>query len=56
MSAPDTNIARQKTRHKPARWGLWGGLFIAVLVIAVVAWMMSGDEVAAAIAALKLVV
>lgn len=56
MSAPDTNIARQKNRHKPALWGLWGGLFLAVLMIAIATWMASGDEVAAAIDALRLLV
>lgn len=56
MSAPDTNIARQKTRHRPALWGLWGGFLLAVLLTVILTWVMSGEEVAAAIEALKLVV
>ncbi|WP_299953054.1 hypothetical protein [uncultured Roseobacter sp.] len=56
MSAPDTNIERQKKRHKPAIWGLWGGLFLAVILIAIFVWLMSGDEVAAAVQALHLMV
>jgi hypothetical protein len=34
MSAPDTNIKKQKKRHKPAIWGLW--LSLAVVVIAAI--------------------
>jgi hypothetical protein len=32
MSAPDTNIKKQKKRHKPAIWGIW--ISVAVVVIA----------------------
>lgn len=35
MSAPDTNLERQKTRHKTMGTGLWIGAGIAVLVAAV---------------------
>lgn len=33
MSAPDTNIERQKNRHKTMVWGIWVGLAIAAVAI-----------------------
>lgn len=32
MSAPDTNIEKQKHRHRTMGWGLWIGAALAVLV------------------------
>ena len=32
MSAPDTNIERQKNRHKTMGWGIWLGLGFAAIV------------------------
>lgn len=42
MSAPDTNIEKQKQRHKPALFGItaaviWGGAMI-VLLVGYVVW------------------
>lgn len=34
MSAPDTNLERQKTRHKTMGTGLWIGAGVAILVAA----------------------
>ena len=32
MSAPDTNLERQKNRHKTMGWGVWVGVGFALLV------------------------
>ena len=32
MSAPDTNLERQKNRHKTMAWGIWVGLSFAAVV------------------------
>ncbi|WP_298969958.1 hypothetical protein [uncultured Roseobacter sp.] len=56
MSAPDTNIAKQKTRHRPALWGLWTGVLLAIVVGSILAWTLSADEAAASLAALELFV
>ncbi|HBM59266.1 MAG TPA: hypothetical protein DD444_08745 [Citreicella sp.] len=37
MSAPDTNLDRQKRRHKGPLWGIWGGL--AVVAVLFVIWL-----------------
>jgi hypothetical protein len=37
MSAPDTNIEKQKQRHKPVAWGLWAGIAITLAVVIVLA-------------------
>lgn len=37
MSAPDTNIEKQKREHRAPLWGMWAGLgLVAVLFLA---WM-----------------
>ncbi|MGC3936564.1 hypothetical protein ACOTTU_02040 [Roseobacter sp. EG26] len=38
MSAPDTNIGKQKRHHRPALWGLWAGLFLALGLGAAIYW------------------
>ncbi|WP_298842245.1 hypothetical protein [uncultured Roseobacter sp.] len=46
MSAPDTNIERQKTRHIPMLRGVWIGLLIAAGVAFVALSGDSGSETA----------
>lgn len=56
MSAPDTNLATQKRKHRPALRGLWLGLFLALIITAGVAYMMNASvEEAAAASALLLI-
>lgn len=56
MSAPDTNLATQKRKHRPALWGLWFGLFLALTITAGVALLMNtGVEEAAAASVLWLI-
>ncbi|MBW4707860.1 hypothetical protein KX928_08690 [Roseobacter sp. YSTF-M11] len=47
MSAPDTNIGKQKKRHRPALWGLWLGLALAVILVLAIVWFTGGEEAAA---------
>lgn len=46
MSAPDTNIDKQKKRHKPSLFGIGGAaVFGVVLLIAFITWTtMQGQE------------
>ena len=40
MSAPDTNLEKQRRRHRPALWGMWAGLvFASVLLLAFLLWV-----------------
>ncbi|WP_375228126.1 hypothetical protein [Roseobacter sp. S98] len=47
MSAPDTNIERQKTRHVTMLHGLWIGILIAAGVAFVALSGGASDEAAA---------
>jgi len=45
MSAPDTNIERQETNHKPALLGIRGALIFGVLMIVLmIGFTMSRGE------------
>ncbi|WP_417723901.1 hypothetical protein [Salipiger sp.] len=32
MSAPDTDIDKQKRRHRTPLWGMWGGLILVAIL------------------------
>ncbi|MFW8594778.1 hypothetical protein [Cribrihabitans neustonicus] len=38
MSAPDTNTERQKKRHRPALFGIWGVVIFALILL--VGWLI----------------
>lgn len=39
MSAPDTNVEKQKSRHRPALWGIGAAVALAILAaIGMAAW------------------
>ncbi|MDW3222332.1 MAG: hypothetical protein R8G34_05495 [Paracoccaceae bacterium] len=52
MSAPDTNLATQKRKHRPVLWGVWLGVFLALIASAVVAFLMNSGAEDVAIASL----
>jgi len=38
MSAPETNVEKQRKRHRPALWGMMiGGIFAAIIFLAYLA-------------------
>ena len=54
MSAPDTNIEKQETRHKPALLGIKGALIFGFLMILLLLFVVlnngrDGDESAASL-------
>ena len=36
MSAPDTNIEKQRERHKPALWGVKGAMIFGALMLVLI--------------------
>ncbi|MEQ8902667.1 MAG: hypothetical protein RID11_16975 [Roseovarius sp.] len=45
MSAPDTNVEKQKKQHKPALIGIRGAmLFALVLLLGLIGWVASQGQ------------
>ncbi|MCR9126926.1 MAG: hypothetical protein NXH82_12470 [Rhodobacteraceae bacterium] len=52
MSAPDTNLEKQKSRHRPALWGIGAAaVFGFAMLVTLVGYVMAngGDSDAAAV-------
>ncbi|XDA99474.1 hypothetical protein AB1M95_06060 [Sulfitobacter sp. LCG007] len=43
MSAPDTNIDKQKRRHRPSLIGIWVALAVAAVVVLLMIFDVFGD-------------
>lgn len=45
MSAPDTNVKRQKKRHKIPLWGMIASVaFAVVLLVGLILWLSAGGN------------
>ncbi len=45
MSAPETNVEKQKKQHKPALMGIRGAvLFALVLLLGLIGWVASNGQ------------